>query len=100
MKRFLKSIAWDATVVLLVVTAAALMAGCGTTPRAEPVYVPVPIECKEKMPAPVVLPIDSLAASADLFVQVIALQASVEILEGNDTVLRAALGECIKPIGP
>ena len=100
MKRFRESIAFEALVVLLVMLAAALMAGCTTAPRAEQVLVPVPVECKEKMPAPVVLPVDSLGGNAALFTQVIALQASVEILEGHVTVLRAALGECIKPIGP
>ena len=85
----------------LLIAAAALLAGCGATPPRvviQRVYVEVPIECRERAPDRPVMPTEHLpeGVGADAWVQ--GAQAEIELREGYETELRAALANCTKPI--
>lgn len=73
---------------------AALLAGCATTSHTVEVPVPVPCEVPD-VPKPA-LPIDAVPLDADIFAKVRALIASVELLEGDNDRLRAAIVGCAK----
>ena len=83
-----------ATVALL----AALLPGCASLGGAFAVKVPVPVECRESMPARPAMPTEALRPGGGLFVSMVALQAEIELREGYETKLRAALGACIAPL--
>jgi len=74
------------------------LAGCSTTGGALTVKVPVPVECKETMPARPAMPTEGLRPGGALFASITAMQAEIELREGYEGKLRAALAECIAPI--
>ena len=86
-----------AYLVLLVV--AASLAACGTVPL-QTVKVPVPIECRVQTPARPAMPIEALAPGVDLDRFVAASQAEIELREGYEGELRAALEQCTAPLHP
>jgi hypothetical protein len=81
--------------VLLVVAAA--LAGCGVAPL-RTVRVPLPVECRVQMPARPAMPTEALAPGVALDRYVAASQAEIELREGYEGELRAALEECTSPL--
>lgn len=83
----------------------AVLAGCQSAPAPaskvvlREVKVPVPVECKEPMPARPVMPTESLQKGVPLPVFVKAAQAEIGRREGYEGQLRVALDNCKKPIG-
>ena len=85
----------------LLIAAAALLAGCGTTPPRvvmQRVYVEVPIACPEKAPDRPVMPTEHLPEGVGTDAWVQAGQAEIERREAYEIELRAALANCTKPI--
>jgi hypothetical protein len=76
---------------------AALLGGCGLAPL-QTVKVPVPVECRVSTPARPAMPTEALAPGVDPDRFVAASQAEIELREGYEGELRAALAECIKPL--
>jgi hypothetical protein len=81
--------------VLLAVAAA--LAGCGVPPL-RTVSVPLPVECRVQMPARPTMPTEALAPGVALDRFVAASQAEIELREGYEGELRAALEECTSPL--
>ena len=69
-----------------------LLAGCAT--QVQQVKVPVPVECRAVMPTRPAMPTEALAPGVDLDRYVAASQAEIEVREGYEIELRAALSEC------
>ena len=84
------------------IAACAALAGCATTTHVEiqRVNVPVPVECKEPVPARPVMPTEGLATTATLDQFAQAAMAEIERREGYEVELRTALENCRKPINP
>lgn len=83
---------------LLLIVLLGLLAGCSNTGPALQVKVPVPVECKEQEPERPVMPTDSLGPKDSLFVKAQAAMAEIELREGYEGKLRAALRACLRPI--
>jgi hypothetical protein len=62
------------------------------------VKVPVPVECRVEVPARPAMPTESLSPSVDLDRFSASALAEIELREGYEGELRAALDECAKPI--
>jgi hypothetical protein len=77
-----------------------LLTGCIGTGGALTVKVPVPIACQQLEPERPRMPTDRLKISDSQFDKVKAMQAEIEIREGYEGRLRAALRACTKPIEP
>jgi len=79
---------------------AALLAGCASAPRVETVEVrvPVPVECREPVPARPAMPTEALrpGVSVDDFAR--AAMAEIERREGYEGQLLVALETCRAPI--
>lgn len=60
--------------------------------------VPVPVECRVEVPARPAMPTESLSPSVDLDRFSASALAEIELREGYEGELRAALDECAKPI--
>ena len=60
--------------------------------------VPVPVECKEPVPARPVMPTEGLATTATLDQFAQAAMAEIERREGYEGELLAALENCRKPV--
>ncbi len=79
---------------------AALLAGCAGAPRVETVEVrvPVPVECREPVPARPAMPTEALrpGVTVDDFAR--AAMAELERREGYEGQLVAALEACRAPI--
>jgi len=80
---------------------AGLLAGCATTERVtvQTVKVPVPIECRVHTPARPAMPTEALRSggtSLDAFVA--AAAAEIELREGYEGELVAALAACTAPV--
>ena len=71
---------------------AALLAGCAST--SHQVSVPVPVECRAAEPARPAMPSEALAPGVDLDRFVASLTAEIEIREGYEGELIAALRSC------
>lgn len=86
----------------VVFCAGLLLTGCGTAPHVEiqRVAVPVPVECREPVPARPVMPTESLGAATTLDQFAQAAMAEIERREGYEVELRTALENCRKPIDP
>lgn len=80
-------------VVLLV-----LLSGCASAPQLVQVRVPVPVECRVATPARPAMPTDAIAPGATLATKVGAALAELEIREGYEGELRAALEACTAPV--
>ncbi|WP_046060056.1 hypothetical protein [Paracidovorax citrulli] len=81
---------------------AALLAGCAGAPRVETVEVrvPVPVECREPVPARPAMPTDALRPGASLDDFARAALAEIERREGYEGQLLTALEACRAPIRP
>lgn len=75
-----------------------LLPGCSALGGAFTVKVPVPVECRETMPARPAMPTEGLKPGGSLFASTVSLQAEVELREGYEGKLRAALAACIAPV--
>lgn len=80
----------------LMLLCALLLAGCATT--SHQVKVPVPIECRVDEPARPAMPSEMLSPGGDLDPFVAALIAEIEIRDGYEGELLAALRTCTAPI--
>ncbi|MFD2298412.1 hypothetical protein QRO11_11970 [Paracidovorax citrulli] len=81
---------------------AALLAGCAGAPRVQTVEVrvPVPVECREPVPARPAMPTDALRPGASLDDFARAALAEIERREGYEGQLLTALEACRAPIRP
>ena len=84
---------------LVLLAVAACVAACGTAPL-QTVKVPVPVECRVQTPARPAMPTEALAPGVDLDRFVAASQAEIELREGYEGELRAALEQCTAPLHP
>ena len=82
---------------LVLLAVAAGVTACGTVPL-QTVKVPVPIECRVQTPARPAMPTEALAPGVDLDRFVAASQAEIELREGYEGELRAALRQCTEPL--
>lgn len=79
---------------------ALFLASCATVPQIQTVKVPVPVECREKVPTRPAMPTDGLDVADSLLAKVKALLAEIELRQGYEDQLQAALGNCTRPVGP
>jgi len=63
------------------------------------VKVPVPVECEVEVPARPAMPTEALSPGVDLDRFSASALAEIELREGYEGELRAALGACVRPIG-
>lgn len=82
---------------LALLAAVATLPACGAVPL-QAVKVPVPIECRVRIPSRPVMPTEALAAGVDLDRFVAASQAEIELREGYEEELRSALEQCTAPL--
>ncbi|MDM0007206.1 hypothetical protein QTI51_17280 [Variovorax sp. J22G73] len=75
-----------------------LLAACGVAPVRE-VKVPVPVECRVDTPARPAMPTEALAPGVDLDRFSASALAEIELREGYESELRAALGQCVGTLG-
>ena len=73
------------------------LAACGVAPI-QTVKVPVPVECSVEVPARPAMPTEALAPGVDLDRFSASALAEIELREGYEGELRAALAECVKPV--
>lgn len=78
----------------LMITAAAMLTGCGITTRLVTVNVPVAIACQVQEPARPMMDTETLEPEAPVDVQARAMRAEIERREGYEGELRAALRAC------
>lgn len=85
---------------IALIAACALLVGCASKTHVEiqRVNVPIPVECKEPVPARPVMPTEGLATTATLDQFAQAAMAEIERREGYEGELLAALENCRKPI--
>ncbi|CAA2107076.1 hypothetical protein VVAX_04055 [Variovorax paradoxus] len=81
-----------AQMVALVALTASL-AACGVAPI-QAVKVPVPVECRVEVPARPAMPTEALSPGVDLDRFSASALAEIELREGYESELRAALAEC------
>jgi hypothetical protein len=62
------------------------------------VKVPVPVECEVEVPARPAMPTEALSPGVDLDRFSASALAEIELREGYEGELRAALAECVKPV--
>ena len=80
----------------LLAAAALLMSGCGNL-TTQQVKVPVPVECRVNEPSRPAMPTEALTPGVALDAFVAASQAEIEIREGYEAELLAALVICMMP---
>lgn len=83
--------------VVMALAVVVLLAGCGPGGTLQ-VKVPVPLACQEKEPDAPSWPTDALVVGDSLHTKNAAMVAEIEMREGYETKLRAALRACIRPI--
>jgi hypothetical protein len=71
----------------------AALAGCGVAPLQQ-VKTPIPVECRVQRPARPAMPTEALAPSVDLDRFAAAAMAEIELREGYELELNAALDVC------
>jgi uncharacterized lipoprotein YajG len=76
----------------------ALLAGCAGAPQIQTVKVPVPVECREQEPDRPAMPTEALTQADSLDRKTAAALAEIDLREGYEGKLLAALQGCIKPI--
>lgn len=81
----------------LLTATALLLAGCGHLTTRQ-VKVSVPVECRVDEPSRPAMPTEALAPGVALDSYVAASQAEIEIREGYEGELRAALATCTAPL--
>ena len=74
----------------------ALLSACGVAPI-KTVKVPIPVECRADMPARPAMPTEALAPGVDLDRFSASALAEIELREGYEGQLRAALAACVRP---
>lgn len=79
-----------------VVAVAGSLAACGVAPI-QTVKVPIPVECRVDVPARPAMPTEALSPGVDLDRFSASAMAEIELREGYEGELRAALAECLKP---
>lgn len=85
----------------LLLCAAALLAGCSTTPPERvQTRVPVPVACQEAVPARPTMPTEALVPGVLPWTLLRAALAEIDRREGYELQLRAALLACTAPIAP
>lgn len=87
----------------ILIAAALALAGCTTIPAATVTKVPVPVECKEKVPDRPIMPTEELKTrptkpTLDQLGK--SRAAEIERREGYEIKLRTALEACTAPIKP
>ncbi len=84
-----------------VLGAGATLAGCAGAPRVETVEVrvPVPVECREPVPARPAMPTEALRVGVTVDDFARAAMAEIERREGYEGQLLNALEACRAPIG-
>ena len=75
-----------------------VLAGCGVAPL-QPVKTPIPVECRVQRPARPAMPTEALAPGVDPDRFVAAAAAEIELREGYELELNAALDVCTTEIG-
>lgn len=83
----------------LLLAVVAGLSACGAPPL-QTVKVPMPIECRVQTPARPAMPTEALAPGVDLDRFVAASQAEIELREGYEGELRAALEQCTASLHP
>jgi hypothetical protein len=73
------------------------LAACGMTPI-QTVKVPVPVECRVEVPARPAMPTESLSPGVNLDRFSASALAEIELREGYEGELRAALRQCVKQL--
>lgn len=84
----------------LVLAGVAALTGCTTAPQLQPVKIPVPVECRETVPDRPAMPMDAVKQADTLDRKTAAALAELEVREGYEGKLRAALEGCTRPIAP
>lgn len=79
------------------VASAGLLAACGVAP-VQKVNVPIPVVCDAAEPARPAMPTGALMPPVDIDQFAKAAMAEIELREGYEGELRAALGACIAPV--
>lgn len=74
--------------------------GCATLGTSATINTAIPVACREREPDRPAMPTEGLRPGVKSFVFVTAAQAEIEIREGYEGQLVAALRACIKPIAP
>jgi hypothetical protein len=74
-----------------------VLSACGVAPI-QTVKVPVPVECRVEVPARPAMPTELLSPGVDLDRFSASALAEIELREGYEGELRAALGACIRPL--
>ena len=72
------------------------LAACGVAPI-QTVKVPVPVECSVEVPARPAMPTEALSPGVDLDRFSASALAEIELREGYEGELRAALQACVAP---
>lgn len=72
-----------------------LVTACGVAP-VQAVKVPLPVECRVEVPARPAMPTEALAPGVDLDRFSASALAELELREGYEGELRAALAECVR----
>lgn len=83
---------------LVLVVLLALLAGCGAPGQLQAVNVAIPVECREQEPGRPVMPTESLQVTDALDVKAKAALAEIELREGYEGELLAALRGCTRAI--
>ncbi|MET3915984.1 hypothetical protein ABID97_002766 [Variovorax sp. OAS795] len=73
------------------------LAACGMFP-VQTVMVPIPVACNVDVPARPAMPTEALSPGVDLDRFSASALAEIELREGYEGELRAAIAECIKPM--
>ncbi len=76
---------------------AGLLAACGVAP-VQTVKVPIPVPCDAAEPARPAMPTEALSPGVDLDRFAAAAMAEIELREGYEGELRAAVRACAAPI--
>ncbi|MGQ2992786.1 hypothetical protein [Variovorax sp.] len=77
---------------------AAAIYGCGSV-SVQPVRVPIPVECRVAEPARPAMPTETLVPPVDIDQFAKAAMAEIELREGYEGELLAAVRSCIRPLG-
>lgn len=75
-----------------------MLTACSSTKQLVEIKVPVPVECREKVPARPVMPTEEFTEKPVLDQYVRAARAEIERREGYEVQLRTALEACTAPI--
>lgn len=83
----------------LAAIASLALAACGTAGVTK-IKVPIPVECRVQTPARPAMPTEALAPGVELDRFAASAMAEIEIREGYELELRAAVDSCTAPVAP